>query len=297
MKDLIEGYLKSLKADGKSKHTIENYGRDLQRFARYFEGVSVESIDYPMMRNWANSMAEEGLKAGTRARMISTVRSFYRYLYRLGIVIQSPAEALERPKIEAVCPVVISGEEAHDLIENTKFSRSDLLWNRDYTIMSMFLYTGIRREELTNIKLCDVDLEKKVILIHGKGCKQRIVVINSKLFPVLKDYIQYYRKRIITAGESDYLFPSIKSVKMAVNSVNHVVNKAMEETGIKKKGVSAHVLRKRFATTVFDKTGDIGITSKMLGHSSPTVTMRYVVMEENQMRKAAESLDFTREDD
>lgn len=293
MRDWIDDFLNALTADGKSSLTVQNYRTDLNQLAKYFDGRDVRDIKYADLRKWVNWMEQEGCSASTRARKIASARSFFRHLMCMSVIDKNPSEGLKTPKQERKEPVVISEDDSAKIIEAAKFCCSGpSLWYRDYSIVSVFLYTGIRREELSNIKLSDVNLETDSILIHGKGNKQRTVYMNYTLHAVLSEYIMFYRKRIAMAERSEYLFPSVKSERMSVGTINYAINKMMDAAGIKQKGVSVHVLRKRFATTLFNNTHDIGITSKMLGHSSPTVTMRYVAMSEEQMRKAAATVNF-----
>lgn len=154
------------------------------------------------------------------------------------------------------------------------------------------MYTGIRREELTNIMLTDINFSNSTILIHGKGNKQRKVYINDNLRPILSEYVLSHRSALNSASTSRYLFPSIKSEHASVGTVNNIINHFFDEAGIKQRGISAHILRKRFATTVYNNTNDIALTSKMLGHSSPSVTMRYVSIDENNMRNAAVAVNY-----
>lgn len=290
----IKEFLQSLAADGKSPCTIANYKGDLQGFNAWLEQQKkpLNNLRYSDLRNWANSLEGKGYTASTRGRKIAAVKSFFKYLLKMEVVTQNPADGLEVPKAEKKQPKVISLDEAKNLLEELHKTQDSELFFRDYTILAMFLYTGIRREELTNIKLADVDRQKGRILIHGKGAKQRYVFINATLAAILSEYLASYRKLIATAWESDYLFPSSKNEKLAVRTINNIVNKAFELAGIKEKGVSAHILRKRFATSVFQGTGDIATTSKLLGHSSPTVTMRYIVIDEQNMRNAANAVNF-----
>lgn len=293
MDKYVVEFLDSLKADGKSKCTLDAYRLDLNGFFEYFNDVELNTIRYADLREWANSLENKGLSANTRSRKISAVKSFFKYLSKMELVDRNPADGLETPKLEKKQPVVISNEDASELLLHAKNDGgSEMFYFRDYSIMAVFLFTGIRREELTNITLNDVDLKNGTILIHGKGNKQRTVYINKTLNAVLSEYIKVYRNRISKAKSSTFLFPSCCSEKVSVRTVNDIVNKFFESAGIKQKGVSAHILRKRFATTLFQNTNDIALTSKMLGHSSPTVTMRYVAMDEDSMRSAANCVNF-----
>lgn len=290
----IKEFLQSLAADGKSPCTIANYKGDLQGFNDWLKQQKkpLNSLRYSDLRNWANSLEGKGYTASTRSRKIAAVKSFFKYLLKMEVITQNPADGLTMPKAEKKQPKVISLDEAKNLLDELRWVQNSDLFFRDYAILATFLYTGVRREEITNIKLADVDLQKGQVLIHGKGAKQRFVFINPTLAAILSEYLAVYRELIHSAENSLYLFPSSKNEKLAVRTINNIVNKAFELAGIKEKGVSAHILRKRFATSIFQGTGDIATTSKMLGHSSPTVTMRYVVIDEQNMRNAANAVNF-----
>lgn len=294
---IIQEFTNSLIADEKSKCTVASYESDLRDFARFSENVlhkELADIKYSDLRKWMNELEDRGLSAQTRSRKVVSIRSFFRYLCKMDYIHgKNPADELEGPKLPKKQPKVISTGEASSLLECSKsknFERQTAF--RDYTIIATLLYTGIRREELTNVLLKDVSLIDGTILIHGKGNKERMVYINENFRPILAEYISTYRKLFNTADESEYLFPSKKSVQLNIHTVNRIVNKAMENANIKEAGVSAHILRKRFATSVFMSTHDIATTSKLLGHSSPTTTMRYVLIDDTTMRKAASAVNF-----
>lgn len=297
MFDYIQEFTDSLVADEKSKHTIESYESDINEFCHYAAIVlqkDVLQIKYADLRKWMNHLEARGLSAQTRSRKVTSVRSFFRYLSKMDYIEgKNPADDLEAPKLPKKQPKVITPGEASALLKCSRdIDCNKVNSYRDYTIMATFLYTGIRREELTNVKVADVNMDDGTILIHGKGNKERTVYINDNFRPILSEYLNYYRGMIKTASESEYLFPSQKRDQIDPHTVNRVVNKVMENANIKQSGVSAHVLRKRFATSVFMNTRDIATTSKLLGHSSPTTTMRYVLIDESTMREAAAVVNF-----
>lgn len=294
MKDLINDFIESLNAGGKSVCTQKAYKYDLLEFSSFLKNdINIFDLKYYDLKEWSLSLKKAGLSNNTIARKIASVKSFFKYLVKMEKIYINPAESLESPKVERKEPVVITSEEASELLLHARNDGfSEMFFFRDYAIVATFLFTGVRREELTNIKLDDVDLSRNTILINGKGAKQRTVYINDTLHAILSEYILNYRGRLTRAHISKYLFPSAKADKMSVSAVNDVINNVFESAGLKKKGISAHILRKRFATSVFESTGDIATTSKLLGHSSPTVTMRYVVMDENYMRQATNRVNF-----
>lgn len=293
----IQEFLSSLLADEKSEHTVASYQSDLRDFSGFAQCVlqkDLRDIKYSDLRQWLNSLEKRGLSAQTRSRKITSIRSFFKYLSKMDYIQgKNPTDGLESPKLPKKQPKVISATEASVLLKTSRDTDCDKLTSyRDYTIMAMFLYTGIRREELTNIRLLDVSMEENTILIHGKGNKERVVYINDNFRPILSEYLLNYRNLFKTAIISEYLFPSIKRDKLNVHTVNRIVNKTMEHANIKEYGISAHILRKRFATSVFMGTRDIATTSKLLGHSSPTTTMRYVLIDETTMRQAVSAVNF-----
>ncbi len=300
MKDMINSFIASLQADGKSKCTIVSYSSDLKEFSRFVSETikkPVQEIKYSDLRQWANALEDLGLSPSSRARKISSIKSFFSYLCEMEYIEgKNPADSLHPPKMPKKQPKVISMENAKGLLVCAKAgdisSNNTITTFRDYAVIATLLFTGIRREELTNIMLDDVDMEGGTILIHGKGDKERSVFINDTLRPILSEYLFANRKVFKTAESSKYLFPSTQHEKLSVRMVNMIVNKAMENAGIKESGTSAHILRKWFATTVFANTGDIATTSKLLGHSSPTVTMRYVKIDEEAMRNATAVVGF-----
>lgn len=293
MEKLVISFLETLKADGKSKCTLKAYRLDLKEFAEFFSGVELNTIRYADLKSWSNHLESAGLSNSSRARKIAVVKSFFKHLVKMDVIDRNISDGLESPKQEKKQPIVISMEDAYELLFHARNDNgSEMFRFRDYAILATFLYTGVRCEELTNIKLSDVDLKQDTILIHGKCNKQRTVYINTILHPVLSEYMNYFRKHLTRATVSKYLFPSSKADKLSTGMVNNIVNRFFERAGIKTKGISCHILRKRFATSVFEKTGDIALTSRLLGHSSPTVTMRYVAMNEDSMREATNCVNF-----
>lgn len=295
MGDIITGFVSYLSASGKSIHTVNAYKLDIVCFFRYMDNKrkDISEISYTDLLVWMEYMEKNGLSAATRSRKISAIKTFFRYLEKIEYISKNPANNLEKPKLTKKAPKVISADNAKELLLHSYWSdRKDNVKFRDYAIIATFLFTGIRREELSNIKLSDIDEGSKTILIHGKGDKERRVYVNDSLYPIIQEYIKEHRSALKCAAECEYLFLSIRGKKLSLNTIDGIVNKVMESVGIKEKGISAHILRKRFATTAFDNTRDIATVSKLLGHSSPTVTMRYVTIDENILRNVTSTVYF-----
>lgn len=293
MKQLIESFISAMEADGKSNCTVTNYRNDLNQLSEFFRLTDVSSIKYSDLRNFVNDMVKRGLSSSTRARKISAAKSFFRYLTKMDIIEKNPAEFLETPKLPKKEPKVINTDETVEVLECSKnTSDAENISFRDYTMISLFLFTGIRRGELVDIRLTDVNMDNREILIHGKGNKERKVFISNELYPTLKIYLEEYRDTFFKAKECEYLFISKRGNKISLRQMNNIIDNIFRMAEIKEDGLSVHALRKRFATTLFENTRDIATVSKILGHSSPAVTMRYVAFNEDNIRKAVDTIKF-----
>jgi integrase/recombinase XerC len=157
---------------------------------------------------------------------------------------------------------------------------------RDIAIMYLFLGSGIRRDELCNIELTDVDLSERVVLIHGKGNKERYCYFSEGVAGVLSEYINHHRKSLKKHEESAMLFLSQQSTRISLRAINDIVDKYLEASNLKEHGRSAHGLRKSFATTLYENTRDIYLVAAQLGHNGLGQIKRYVGVG-NDVRQAA----------
>lgn len=314
----IKEFLTYLDTDGKSNHTKAAYKTDLKQFAKYLEtafkgtGKKIQDVSLVDLQGWVKTLSE--MAPASIVRKKATLKTFFSYLYNMEVISKNPAEKLSKTKIPVKMPRIISGEEGLDLLRYfRKASESgSFISLRNHAIVATFLYTGIRREELINIKLEDIrNLESdsvydRWLLIHGKGNKEREIAIPPILQSILVEYIKEHRRMCRYASKSTYLFVSNGSEKLTTRTVDSIVNKGLEKigidrfagidrtTGIKKgqKGLSAHVLRKCFATAYYKKSKDIVEVSRVLGHSSVEVTMRYVGYDKEKRCNTANNFDL-----
>lgn len=276
---------------GRSENTIKNYKCDLCLFAQMMNLEEVETSKQ-QAEKFIAKLAEKGASATTRARRITALQMFYKYLYDNDFIGENPMTNLVKPKIPQKKVKVMSDEEVEKLLKVLKNRKYEsVTYFRNLTIIWLFCSTGLRRNELVNIRLDDVNLENRSILVReGKGNKQRIVYYNDTVQALLSEYIASHRKLMSKAENSDYLFVSQKSEKIEVSCINRMVNKLYDEAGID--GYVVHSLRKVFATKIYNETHDIIVTQNLLGHSSPQTTMRYVGINEEMKQKAAQLVNF-----
>lgn len=293
MKEINEfaKYLKNVR--NLSDSTISAYSSDLREFCAVmgFEDEIKEITLGEVEAVYIEKLVASGNCAASRSRKLSSVRVFYKWAVKNGIVKNNPVEDIELPKIEKKTVKAMSFNEVEQVLDEAKKDSRENSF-RDLAIMYLMFDTGIRRAELTEIKLNDINLEEGVIVIHGKGNKDRFAYVKDTMRSILSEYINAHRKFYKTAVNSDYLFVSDKGEKLCLSTVNRIVNRYLIASNLKQKGYTAHSPRKAFATAVYDNTGDIFAVQQLLGHSSPSTTQRYVGIAESRKRMAAMTVNF-----
>lgn len=284
-------YLKNVR--NLSDATISAYSSDLREFFAvmgFYYGVNEITLRDVETVYIANLVAS-GNCAASRSRKLSSVRAFYKWAVKNGIVNNNPVSEIEMPKIEKKSVKAMSFNDVENVIEEAKNDSHENSF-RDLAVVSLMFSTGIRRAELTEIKLKDLNIEEGVMIVHGKGSKDRMAYFNDTTRAIMSEYINVHRKFYKTHEKSDYLFVSERGSKLCLSTVNRIVNRYLELAGIKNKGFTVHSTRKAFATAVYENTGDIFAVQQLLGHSSPSTTQRYVGVAEYRKREAAMTVNF-----
>lgn len=293
MKEINEfaTYLKNVR--NLSDATISAYSSDLREFFSVmgFSDSIKEITLHDVETVYIANLVASGNCAASRSRKLSSVRAFYKWAVKNGIVVENPVENVEMPKIEKKSVKAMSFDEVEQVLDEAKKDSRENAF-RDLAVVSLMFSTGIRRAELTEIKLNDLNLEECVLVVHGKGNKDRLAYFNDTTRAVLYEYINVHRKYFSKSSESEYLFVSDKGNKLCLSTVNRIVNRYLESAGIKNKGFTVHSTRKAFATAVYENTGDILAVQQLLGHGSPSTTQRYVGVAEYRKRQAAMTVNF-----
>ncbi len=259
-----------------SLHTINSYAQDLTQFNNFcIENNQISSkneivTDFKIIRRWIANLAENKIGSRSINRKLSTLRSYYNYLIREGVIKTNPISKIVRPKTEKKLPKFINQEKLNILLDSELFEDSfDGIRNK--LIIELLYGTGIRRSELIGIKLQDIDLEKKTIKVLGKGNKQRIIPFPIVIIPVINKYLNF-RKEINT--EVNNLLITKSGKKLYPNLVYRVVTKNVSYvSSIKKK--SPHTLRHSYATHLLNNGADINAVKELLGHANLSATQIY----------------------
>jgi integrase/recombinase XerC len=243
---------------------------------------SPDKIDSLVIRAFLSHLSEARESRATTARKLSCLRSFFRYLVREGEVSENPARAVRTPKQERKLPRFLSEDEVVALIETP--DSSDLKGKRDRVILELLYATGMRVGELVGLDLERVDLAERIILVHGKGGKQRQVLFGEKARDALLDYLAARRSRPgRAAGKScDALLVNARGTRLTDRSVRRILASRLRECALKHR-ISPHGLRHSFATHLLDRGADLRAIQELLGHASLSTTQRYTHVSTERM--------------
>lgn len=265
-----------------SPHTIISYGRDLDDFILFHlkteASDNIIQADKKIIRNFIVDLNEKGVSKRTVNRKLSTLRSFYLFLLRLGEINVSPLETINSLKFYAEKQIPVSQEEMGILNSKVFPEIENLL---DECIIETLYQTGMRKSELCGLKFEDVDLYKNELKILGKGNKERYVPISEKLGSLLKSYLETRKPK---KEFENLFFVNRLGKKLTEKFVYIVVNKYLSIVTSKQKR-SPHILRHSFATHVLDNGAEISKVKEILGHSSLASTQVYTNANIEQLKK------------
>jgi len=269
-----------------SSHTVLAYTRDLRSFAGFcFKEYGEEEIkdcQYVQIRSWIVLLLENKVSNRTVNRKIASLKSYYRFLLKIGLIQVSPLAKHKALKMSKKIQVPFSVKEMNCVLGEIEFEDS-YEGVRDRLMIELFYATGIRKAELIGLRLSDIDLKTNSIKVLGKRNKERIVPLTGVLEEVLKGYL-VERSKLVSGNEIDSLFLTKRGVKIYDSLVYRVINLYFSRVSSKLKK-SPHVLRHTFATHLLNEGADLNAVKELLGHTSLAATQIYV---HNSMAKLKE---------
>lgn len=268
-----------------SPNTIEAYRNDLAHLEAFMmrNDLKLENVTLEQLHTFAASLHEYGITPRSQARVLSGVRSFFRFLVLDGVVESDPTELLEWPSLPEHLPVVLTLEEIDRIEDSIDLSKAEGARNR--AIIEVLFSCGLRVSELVNMKLSDLYLEDRVLLVRGKGNKERLVPVSSKAIVDLKRWFFDRNLMKIKPGEDDYVFLNRRGAHLTRTMILIMVKRQAEEAGIKKT-ISPHTFRHSFATALLQGGADLRSIQAMLGHEKIDTTLVYTHISNEQLRKA-----------
>ena len=282
---LISSYQRYLKLDRNyTANTIDAYIHDLDWLRRYMDehGKQPEEMKLEDLENFAASLHEYGIGPTSQGRILSGVRSFFKYMRMEGYIDDDPTELLEWPHLGEHLPEVLSTEEVDQL--ESSIDLSDPQGQRNKAIIEVLFSCGLRVSELVNLKLSNLFLKEKFIRVEGKGRKERLVPISDDAIHQLELWFYDRRQLKIKPGEEDYVFLNRRGAHLTRTMILIMIKRQAKEAGIEKT-ISPHTLRHSFATALLRGGADLRAIQAMLGHEKISTTEIYTHRSTDDLRQ------------
>lgn len=270
---------------GSSSHTVEAYGRDLERYVKALEEKDVtepDDVTRPLIEEHLEHLAEEGYAPSSVERALSAIKSFHRFMLQEEMSSVSPAAALPLPKKAERLPDVLSVRQALALLDQP-FPKT-AAGQRDRAIIEVLYGCGLRVSELTGLDVGAVSLEDEVVRVIGKGSKERLVPLMGSAHKALAEYLSDWRGELVSSRSGAAVFLNVRGGRISRQSVFAIVERAGRVVGID--GLHPHTLRHSFATHMLQGGADIRIVQELLGHSSIQTTQLYTHLDRSHLRMA-----------
>ncbi len=259
-----------------SPHTVKAYNNDLGNFLEFasveYNYSEIRTIHYSIIRSWIVSLVDNGISNKSVNRKISSLRTYYRFLLKIGEIDVSPLAKHKSLKTSKKLQVPFSEKEIENVLDLLK-EEKDFNGIRNKLIVELFYSTGMRRTELVNLKLSDVSLSQKTIKVLGKRNKERIIPLLPSVQESIKEYLPF-RENLEKIKEPSFLFLTLKGVKIYETLVYRIINSYFS-TASEKVKKSPHILRHSFATHLLNEGADLKAVKELLGHSSLASTQVY----------------------
>lgn len=293
MNELIERYINYLQYErNASPHTVRNYRSDLLQFRDYLvagratAAVDINSVDALCIRGFLSVLFEKQEKKSSIARKLSAVRAFFKFLRREGVLAENPSTLVSTPKQDKTLPRIMTEEEMNTFLDRlaqaTKTGEPAM--RRDRAMLELLYASGLRVSELTGLDLRSVSLGDSMVLVRGKGRKERIVPFGSKAKQAIEDYLPVRQKVLQESRKSSQqaVFLNLRGERLTTRSVDRLVKKYVRQYGPPVK-VSPHSLRHAFASHLLTEGADLRAIQEMLGHTSLATTQKYTQVSIKQL--------------
>ena len=271
----VEKFVGALQERNASAHTIKAYSTDLGQFAGYVGPQGWRDIDHVLIRGYLSTLYERGLSKTSVARALASLRSLYKWLAQEGVVDQNPAKLVATPKLPKRLPRVPTVEEVNTVLDS-EISGESAFPERDRVILELLYGCGIRNSELIGINLDDIRWSQEVILVRGKGRKERYVPFGDSAGAAVKDYLAVRQKTMAGTKHKNEraLLVNLRGTRLTTRSVGRIVKRIAVMHGLSP-DVHPHTLRHAFGTHMLEEGADLRAIQEMLGHERLATTQRY----------------------
>lgn len=286
MESFLKEYLATLTIEKNlSENTINSYKSDLTSFLNFITQSGIDDlsdIKTTHITSFFKLLKEAGLNETSAARYFSSLKGFFKYLYRNEYIKTNPVERISPPKISRKLPEVLNVREINLILEQPNVK--DTIGLRDKAILELFYACGTRISELINIKVNDLFLSEEVIRVFGKGSKERLIPIGSSAIKWIIEYLKKSRPLLVKNIKSEnYLFLNQRGTKFSRMGIWKIVRQYVKKAGIEK-NVHPHTFRHSFATHLIEGGADLRAVQEMLGHSDISTTQIYTHIDRDYIK-------------
>lgn len=283
----IQGFKSYLQLERSlSANTVEAYVRDISQLQLFTAIDDKDSspllVQTEQLKDFVQQIAEIGMSANTQSRMVSGIRSFYKYLLLEDRIETDPSELLETPKIGRKLPDTLSNTEVVEMINTIDLSKPE--GERNRAILETLYGSGLRVSELINVKISNIYFNDGFMRILGKGSKERLVPLGGISSKRISEYIKKVRIHVdVKKGAEDFVFLNRRGNPLSRVMIFNIVKQAATDAELKK-SISPHTLRHSFATELIQRGADLRAVQDMLGHESITTTEIYTHLDRDYLR-------------
>ena len=272
-----------------SPHTVRGYASDIAQFLAFLEGeelsTSPADVDSRTMRRYLARLQKQGISKRSAARKLASLRAFFKYLLRKGLIEADPTTGLPSPKLDKRLPKFLRDEHIESLMQRPDTNQP--LGLRDAAILETLYATGVRVSELVGLDLRDMDLSLGEIKVLGKGSKERITLIGRAAKEALVTYLNFGRGKLLQNSRETAVFLNKDGGRLTARSINRLLDKYFGGVSDEMK-ISPHVLRHTFATHMLEHGADLRSIQELLGHVSLSTTQIYAHVSRERLKEVYE---------
>ena len=268
-----------------SIHTMDAYKRDINQYLMYLGDLDIKNLSdvkSTHIRDYIRVLSDGGMAPASISRIISSIRTYYRFLSSENLLDENPVLLINNPKLPKKLPDVLSEKEI-SLIINA-IQKSSQFYQRDKAIIELLYSCGIRVTELCNLEMSNLFIDEDLIRVMGKGNKERLLPLGMRSKKYLDDYIKHSRNSHIKKSGSSFVFVSRNGNQLTRAMINIILNKWTQVSGLKK-SVSPHKLRHSFATHLLEGGADLRFVQALLGHSDISTTQIYTHIDKHYLKE------------
>lgn len=284
----LEQFIFYLKVErNASPHTISNYRADIEAFQLFARQQCADDVPFStitpiFIRGYLSELKNRNYARRTIARRIAALRSFFRHMCREDIITENPFSLVHTPKLEKKLPVFLDTVEIDNLLQ---LPDTTLLGRRDAAVLELLYASGLRVSELVNLHVPDFDYDNRLILVYGKGSKERIVPMGKTAAQAIRDYLTFTRPALMSKTKEihKFIFVNSKGGPITDRSIRRILDKYVCQMA-SDKNISPHTIRHTFATHLLNNGADLRTVQELLGHVNLSTTQLYTHVTKERLK-------------